>query len=195
MTSLNEIVQEALHSGYITPAMEADISQKSGSHAQLSSIEYDALERLMDGLLQGKVLTRPCKKFINVSEELVLKATVDCIEVLQRSEQEKLDIGNIAAYALNRVPPLYATTKEGAAFQKEKAKESLQALIVQQVQQAIRKSCSTKEYFPERQTILRHDSMVKVSLLEQISSLLQINATELEKQVDQQVMRIVSRRL
>jgi len=40
-----------------------------------------------------------------------------------------LDVGDIAAYALNRLPPLYATTEEGASYQRLRATEELQELI------------------------------------------------------------------
>ena len=61
--------------------------------------------------------------------------------------------GDIAAYALNRLPPLYATTEEGANFQRSKAKEELDELISKQVEEAIGRYLDRPEFYPERQVL------------------------------------------
>ncbi len=50
------------------------------------------------------------------------------------------DLSNIIAYALNRLPALYATTEEGLRYQRERANRELHHEIVQQVAIAINRS-------------------------------------------------------
>jgi Late competence development protein ComFB len=91
----------------------------------------------------------------------------------------QLDVGDIAAYALNRLPPLYATTEEGASYQRERAQKELQNLITQQVESAITQNLNRPEFFPERQAIAKPtgDEVVK-----QVSTLLQSYAPQFESQ-------------
>jgi hypothetical protein len=86
-------------------------------------------------------------------------------------------LGDIAAYALNRLPPLYATTEEGANFQRENARGDLSALIADQVQQAISRNLDQPDFYPERHTIQKKGGD---SVLNQVSSLLQDHAHKFE---------------
>ena len=70
-------------------------------------------------------------------EELVLSEAINQVAKQESKEACNLDIGDIAAYALNRLPPLYATTHEGADYQRKRAKEELQSLIAQEVTEGI----------------------------------------------------------
>ncbi|NET48004.1 MAG: late competence development ComFB family protein, partial [Merismopedia sp. SIO2A8] len=89
-----------------------------------------------------------------------------------------LDLGDIAAYALNRLPPLYATTEEGADYQRSRAKEELQDLIAEKVDEAIARNMKQPDFFPERQSIQKgnHDEV-----LGQVSSLLQTYAHKFDE--------------
>jgi hypothetical protein len=134
--TIQEIVEQALKDRYLTPAMEAEVGRICDSATELSIEEYMALDRLMGGLLTGEVVAMPRKQFINVMEELVISEAITRLAESQTSA-EHLDVGDIAAYALNRLPPLYATTEEGADFQRQRAKEELQKLINEQVEEGI----------------------------------------------------------
>lgn len=136
--TIQDIVEQALKDGYLTPTMEAEVGRICDSTSELSIEEYMALDRLMEALLTGAVIAMPRKQFINVMEELVISEAINQVAALTSSgESPSLDVGDIAAYALNRLPPLYATTEEGANYQRQRAKEELQDLIAQQVQEAI----------------------------------------------------------
>ncbi len=74
----------------------------------------------MGALLTGEVATLPRKQFINVMEELVLTEAITEVAKIEASSNHTLDLGDIAAYALNRLPPLYATTEEGASYQRQR---------------------------------------------------------------------------
>ncbi len=135
--SIERIVEQALQDGYLTPSMEAEVGRICNTASELSIEEYMALDRLMGALLTGEVVVLPRKQFINVMEELVLSEAIARVAEIEATSDQTLDVGDIAAYALNRLPPLYATTEEGAQFQRSKAKDELQDLISQQVSGAI----------------------------------------------------------
>ena len=185
--NIQAIVEHAVDEGYLTPAMEAEVGRICDSAAELSVEEYMALDRLMGALLAGEVVTVPRKQFINVMEELVITETIAQITAISLGEGSanelnndvQLDVGDIAAYALNRLPPLYATTEEGASYQRARAKKELQDLITQQVESAITQNLNRPEFFPQRQAIAKPtgDEVVK-----QVSTLLQAYAPQFESQ-------------
>ncbi|NER34336.1 MAG: late competence development ComFB family protein [Oscillatoria sp. SIO1A7] len=151
--SIEKIVEQALQDGYLTPAMEAEVGRICNTASELSIEEYMSLDRLMGALLTGEVVVLPRKQFINVMEELVLSEAIARVAEIEATSDRTLDVGDIAAYALNRLPPLYATTEEGANYQRERAKKELQVLISKQVGEAISRSLDRPSPFPERQVL------------------------------------------
>ncbi|WP_448563698.1 late competence development ComFB family protein [Trichothermofontia sp.] len=137
MSSIEKIVEQALRDGYLTPTMEAEVGRICDTAAELSIEEYMALDRLMGALLTGEVVAVPRKQFINVMEELVLTEAIARVAEVESTMEQTLDLADIAAYALNRLPPLYATTEGGATYQRQRAQEDLQTLITEQVREAI----------------------------------------------------------
>ncbi len=177
--SIEKIVEQALQDGYLTPAMEAEVGRICDTAAELSIEEYMALDRLMGALLTGDVVAVPRKQFINVMEELVLTEAIARVAEIEATSDRALDLGDIAAYALNRLLPLYATTEEGASYQRLRAKEELQGLIAQQVGEAIARSLDRPEFFPERQALGKSS---KDEILSQVSTLLQVYAPSFESE-------------
>ncbi|MEL4898486.1 late competence development ComFB family protein [Crocosphaera sp. Alani8] len=137
--SIQKIVENVLKDGYLTPTMEQEVGHFYKSASDLSTEEYMAIDRLMGALLAGEVKTVARKQFINVMEELVLSEAINQVTRQESKESGCLDIGDIAAYALNRLPPLYATTHEGADYQRQRAQKELQTLIAQQVAEGIQR--------------------------------------------------------
>jgi len=177
--SIEKIVEQALVDGYLTPGMESDVGRICDTASELSIEEYMALDRLMGALLTGEVVAVPRKQFINVMEELVLTEAIARVSEIQASEGRAPDVGDIAAYALNRLPPLYATTEEGANYQRQRAKEELQDLISQQVNDGIDRYL-VKPDVPGKQ--IRKTTGKEV--LSQVSSLLQAYAPHFEEKLD-----------
>lgn len=177
--SIEKIVDQALLDGYLTPAMESEVGRICDAASELSIEEYMALDRLMGALLTGEVVAVPRKQFINVMEELVLTEAIARVAEIEATSDRTLDLGDIAAYALNRLPPLYATTEEGATYQRSRAKEDLQVLIAQQVTEAISRSLDCPEFFPKRQAL---GSNGGAEIFTQVSSLLQAYAPSFEAQ-------------
>ena len=176
--SIEKIVEQALQDGYLTPAMEAEVGRICDTASELSIEEYMALDRLMGSLLTGEVVAVPRKQFINVMEELVLTEAIARVAEIEASSDCTLDLGDIAAYALNRLPPLYATTEEGADYQRSRAKDELQELIAQQVSEAIARNLDQPEFFPERQVIGKNSGD---EVLSQVSVLLKSYAHKFEE--------------
>ncbi|MBV8885295.1 MAG: late competence development ComFB family protein [Chroococcidiopsidaceae cyanobacterium CP_BM_RX_35] len=177
--SIKKIVEQALQDGYLTPAMEAEVGRICDTATELSIEEYMALDKLMGALLTSEVVAVPRKQFINVMEELVLTAAIARVAEIQVTSEHHLDVGDIAAYALNRLPPMYATTEEGARYQRQRAREELQGLIAKQVDEAIAHNLDRPDFFPERQAIGKSTGN---EVFDQISALLQASAPTFEQE-------------
>ncbi len=175
--SIEKIVEQALQDGYLTPVMETEVGRICDTASELSIEEYMALDRLMGALLTGEVVAVPRKQFINVMEELVLTEAIAQIAEIEATSDRVLDVGDIAAYALNRLPPLYATTEEGAQYQRQRAKEQLQELITQQVSTAITRNLDRPNFGSERQALSKTSGN---DILKQMSNLLQDYAPNFE---------------
>lgn len=184
MNNIDSLVQQALQNGCITPLMQIELDQLCEQNAPLSIEKSKALQHLIGALLTGEVVTVPRKQFINVMEELVTKQAAACVGVMEACVDHPLDIGDIVAYALNRLPPLYATTEEGAQFQREHAKESLEKLILVQVHEAIANSLVRPEFFPERRTLAKSNlpDPTHNGVLNQVIELLRTCAPDLDEQ-------------
>lgn len=176
--SIQKIVEQALQDGYLTPAMEAEVGRICDTASELSIEEYMALDKLMGALLTGEVVAVPRKQFINVMEELVLTEAIARVAEIQVTSGQSFDVGDVAAYALNRLPPLYATTEEGANYQRQRAREQLQELIAQQVSEAITRNLAQPDFFPERQALGKSTGN---EVLTQVSTLLQAYAPNFEQ--------------
>jgi hypothetical protein len=176
--SIERIVEQALQDGYLTPAMEAEVGRICDNASELSIEEYMALDRLMGALLTGEVVAVPRKQFINVMEELVLTEVIARVAEIEATSESTLDVGDITAYALNRLPPLYATTEEGARYQRDHAQAELSDLIAQQVSEAIARYLDRPKFFPERQALGKSTGK---EILRQVSTLLQVYAPNFEE--------------
>ena len=176
--SIEKIVEQALQDGYLTPSMEAEVGRICDHASELSIEEYMSLDRLMGALLTGEVVAVPRKQFINVMEELVLTEAIARVAEIEATSESTVDVGDIAAYALNRLPPLYATTEEGATYQRQKAKDELNDLIGKHVGEAISRHLDRPEFFPERQALGKNTGN---EVLLQVSSLLQAYAPNFEQ--------------
>lgn len=178
LMQIEDIVKEALEHGYLTSARAASIRQICDSPEELSVEEYITLDRLMEALLAGQIVLVPHKQLTNVMEELVLMEVICQVADLEVGEEYRVDAGDIAAYALNRLPPLYATTEEGANYQRQHAEDiELNDLIAQQVEEALARYLDRPQFYPKRQALGEYRSG---KLLKQVSSLLQIYASSIE---------------
>ena len=86
--------------------------------------------------------------YINVMELLVKEEVKRQLQPLPPWVATELKFDDLIAYALNRLPPLYASTLEGIEFQREKADSQLASQIETSVQQAL----ATIKQDPNRET-------------------------------------------
>ncbi|MGB5960248.1 MAG: late competence development ComFB family protein [Coleofasciculaceae cyanobacterium] len=182
--SIEKIVEQALQDGYLTPVMETEVGRICDTASELSIEEYMALDRLMGALLTGEVVAVPRKQFINVMEELVVAEAVARVAEIEATSDRVLDVGDISAYALNRLPPLYATTEEGARHQRQRAREELQELITQQVDAALARNIDRPDFGSQRQAIGK--TTAGNDVLKQVSGLLQVYAPDFEQKFSSQ---------
>ena len=73
----------------------------------------------------------------NVLEEIVVVEVQEQIKHLSPAALEAINLSEVAAFALNRLPVLYASTSRGWLQQRKRAHNELQQQIVSAVQQAL----------------------------------------------------------
>ncbi|MFN5302768.1 MAG: late competence development ComFB family protein, partial [Pseudanabaena sp.] len=73
----------------------------------------------------------------NVLEEIVVVEVQEQLNHLSQTAREAINLSEVAAFALNRLPTLYASTSRGWLQQRKRAHSELQPQIVSAVQQAL----------------------------------------------------------
>lgn len=76
--------------------------------------------------------------FINVLEEIIVKEVRIQIEELRPEMQPKVKVAEVVAYALNRLPPLFATSMIGWKYQYDYALNELHPQIAQTIKHGIK---------------------------------------------------------
>ncbi|HAG84178.1 MAG TPA: hypothetical protein DCL61_24235 [Cyanobacteria bacterium UBA12227] len=84
------------------------------------------------------MLSSPFSIYRNAMEPLAAQEIERQMQSLPEDIIKSINKGEAIAYALNRLPPLYATTQEGWHWQHQRAKETLQPLISKAASWAIR---------------------------------------------------------
>ncbi|MBD2099807.1 late competence development ComFB family protein [Leptolyngbya sp. FACHB-261] len=171
--TIEEIVEQAFCNHCLTPSMEFEINHLCESDTIPSIGDYLALDRLQAALRTGEVRTLPRKQYINVMEELVLMETMAQADAFEADWQLNIDIGEVVAYALNRLQPLYATTHEGAKYQRQRGRAELQGVIATCVRAAITHHLGCPAFFPERRVL---KEMTPEDVADQVSAVLEVNA-------------------
>lgn len=77
-------------------------------------------------------------KFVNVLEEVLVRETYIQIDDLRFEIKSKVKVAEVVAYALNRLPPLFATSIKGWNYQYAYATNELHPQILQLVRQGIK---------------------------------------------------------
>ncbi len=73
----------------------------------------------------------------NALEEIVVVEVQDQLKTLNAPVRESVNLSEVAAFALNRLPALYASTSRGWLQQRKRAHNELHSQIVKAVQQAL----------------------------------------------------------
>ncbi len=77
------------------------------------------------------------KTYVNAMEILVEEEVDRRFEQLSKSEKVYLNRMEVVSYALNQLPPLYATSKNGLHYQRQQGREQQSTQIQRAVQQAL----------------------------------------------------------
>lgn len=152
--SVRLIVREVIRTGWLKISQEMALLKALRGGEKFSANELRLLIEFQKALQAGAVLIAERKKCVNAAEELVRDAIIE--ELLDRGLDETAlpDLGDMAAYALNRVPPAYATTQEGYAEQRARFLDTSGDRLRRAVQEAVDRVLKTPNSRPEGATPL-----------------------------------------
>jgi len=77
--------------------------------------------------------------FINAVEEVVAKQAADMIVQMDERISARLRVAEVIAYALNRLPPMYATTREGFSYLRNKVISDMGGQIYETLHLAVQR--------------------------------------------------------
>ncbi len=171
---IRRIVREAVDQGELTHAAQAQLGRLVDSARELSQEDYRALVELRTAIELGTIRVASRREFRNVMEEIVSE---ELEALLEREGATGLDRGDLLAFTLNRLPPLYATSDVGAHYQRERARQELQGLVAEQVSVALHRAQQRPGHPLERRPL---GESAGEPLLRHIASLLNRFATDYE---------------
>jgi subfamily B ATP-binding cassette protein MsbA len=136
----------------------ADLLSKRGYYARLYAVQFS----------EGAA-ARSSVRCDNAMEALVLEETLSQLSTLEANGVSvRCDTGSVMAWALNRLPSLYAATREGAEFQKQVAEDVWRATVRERVTEAIAQF-QESGWKDRRQPLIDTASMRSTVLLERLS--------------------------
>lgn len=172
--TIRTVVQEARDRGRLTHSAQGRLARLIELCEALSEEDYRALVELRGAIEAGWVQVDTRRAYRNIMEELVSE------EIEARWAREGgggIDRGDVLACALNRLPPLYATTDVGAQYQRERARHELRSLVAEQVTVALHRARERPGPLPERRPL---GADASEPLLRHIASLLHRFASDYE---------------
>jgi len=104
--------------------------------SKLSKTQKDIADEIKDfeSYMSGAVY-----QYSNILESLVSAIIERRISRLDESEQERISVDDVAAYVLNRLPPMYATSRRGLQNLRQKVKSEMTNQIINLVKEALSK--------------------------------------------------------
>ncbi|MEC4982898.1 MAG: late competence development ComFB family protein [Oscillatoria sp. PMC 1068.18] len=99
---------------------------------------------------------QPFPSYTNAMEPLVIEAVEQLLQTLPIRIVESISPAEAIAYALNRLPPLYATTEEGWYWQQAQARETLQPQIFNAARWGIKAAQKADTRFPNPLSLCTH---------------------------------------
>lgn len=89
---------------------------------------------------------QPVSHYRNAMELLVIEEIEQQLQNLPQHLTESINNNDAIAYALNRLPPLYATSLEGYFWQQKQARETLKDLISKAASWGIKAAQRRKQF-------------------------------------------------
>lgn len=115
------------------------IERKSDRTSTISTITIQVFKSMNS-------LNQPASLYRNAMELLAIEEIEQQLQKLPQNITESINKTEAIAYALNRLPPLYATTFEGYFWQQTQARETLKDLISKAASWGIKAAQRKKEF-------------------------------------------------
>ncbi|OIP77896.1 MAG: hypothetical protein AUK48_02790 [Oscillatoriales cyanobacterium CG2_30_44_21] len=78
-------------------------------------------------------------RYSNILESLVTAIIERRLQRLDKSTHQKINVDDVAAYVLNRLPPMYATSRKGLQNLRQRVKSEMTQQIINMVKEALSK--------------------------------------------------------
>ncbi len=135
--TLSDWLAEALDLGLLTPELQQEIDWLCSEVEQLRPTQRLALEQLASALESGELLLLDERRLINVMGDWVRGEVWRQLRSGDRQLDSLEQWPRIAALALQRLPPLYATSRTAARQLRERHHDQLQPRVAEAVWEAI----------------------------------------------------------
>ncbi len=122
-----------------TPSL---LSNSSSNKANSTKTEQDISAEIRDfeSYMSGTVY-----RYSNILESLVAAIVERRVQRLDETVQKKISIDDVSAYVLNRLPPMYATSRRGLQNLRQRVKSEMTNQIISIVKEALAKVIQAPE--------------------------------------------------
>ncbi len=171
---ISRVIQGVLSQGVLNHRAQGRLARLIETAQGLGEEDYRALCDLRNAIESGALRVASRREFRNVMEEIVSE---ELETQLSRERDAAVDRGDLLSFALNRLPPLYATTDVGAHYQRERARRELTNVVREQVAVALHRARERPGYGTDRRPL---GESTGEHLLRHIASLLNRFAVDYE---------------
>ncbi|PZU93711.1 MAG: competence protein ComFB [Pseudanabaena sp.] len=158
-----EIVRDALNSGYyqsLSNGTYVSLDRRNSLLARSYALRRRTNSSLISNSPKGnrteKEISAEIKDFesymsgtvyrySNILESLVAAIIERRVQRLELSVQQKISVDDVAAYVLNRLPPMYATSRKGLQNLRQRVKSEMTQQIINLVKEALTKVIQAPE--------------------------------------------------
>lgn len=138
--TIREVIEKAISQGCLNPALaNALLLALEDSYPQDES-DVTALAKLEEAIKDGRVVTLERKRCFNIMEEMVWDVLEGEYATMRLRGVTLPEIGDVAAYALNHIKPLYAGAKTNIDVVRNNARTEHGQLVRKRVREALEAS-------------------------------------------------------
>jgi len=151
-----EVVRDALDSGshqlgsgYVSPDQRTSLLARSYALRRRTTTELFNTSTDKDASKDVKdfesYMSGTTYRYSNILESLVSAIVGRRVQRLDETSQQKINIEDVTAYVLNRLPPMYATSRRGLQNLRQKVKSEMTNQIINIVKDALSKVTKAPE--------------------------------------------------
>ena len=152
-----KIARKARKKGFLDLSMELAL-ERALEQPVLEAEEYEALVKLERAIRKGKVHTVGRRSCVNVMEQVVWREIMQRVDEGTLPPDGEVDLGDIAAHALSRLPARYATTDEGLTHALEAIRGEMMEQVSEAIIESIKECGGSAEYHKDRAPIKTAES-------------------------------------